>query len=291
MNRFFKHKIRPFFKNKLLTKKTGLFLLLFLVSYASGTGIGFLSGQFHAQTGKAHTDIKAVTASAEGNWGLSFQEDGQPPVANATFEELAQYDAWYAQDTDEKVLYLTFDCGYENGNTGKILDALKKHDVSATFFVVGTYIKSEPELVRRMCEEGHTVGNHTWHHPDMSQIASMDSFRKELEDVERAYKEVTGKEMTKYYRPPQGKFSEANLQMAKELGYKTFFWSLAYVDWYDDDQPTKEEAFDKLLGRIHPGAVVLLHSTSDTNAEILDELIGEWEKMGYQIRPLEQLSG
>ena len=181
MNRFFKHKIRPFFKNKLLTKKTGLFLLLFLVSYASGTGIGFLSGQFHAQTGKAHTDIKAVTASAEGNWGLSFQEDGQPPVANATFEELAQYDAWYAQDTDEKVLYLTFDCGYENGNTGKILDALKKHDVSATFFVVGTYIKSEPELVRRMCEEGHTVGNHTWHHPDMSQIASMDSFRKELE--------------------------------------------------------------------------------------------------------------
>ena len=157
--------------------------------------------------------------------------------------------------------------------------------------MVGTYIGSEPELVRRMCDEGHTVGNHTWHHPDMSQIASMDSFRKELEDVERAYKEVTGKEMTKYYRPPQGKFSETNLQMAKELGYKTFFWSLAYVDWYDDDQPTKEEAFDKLLGRIHPGAVVLLHSTSDTNAEILDELIGEWEKMGYQIRPLEELSG
>ena len=109
MNHFFKHKILPFFKNKLLTKKTGLFLLLFLVSYASGTGIGFLSGQFHAQTGKAHTDSKAVTASAEGNWGLSFQEDGQPPVANATFEELAQYDAWYAQDTDEKVLYQTFD--------------------------------------------------------------------------------------------------------------------------------------------------------------------------------------
>ena len=291
MNNIFRHKLHPFFKNKILTKKTGLFLLLFLASYTFGTGIGFLSRQFHAQNGKAHTDSGAVAVSAEGNWGLSFQEEGQPPVANATFEELAQYDAWYAQDTDEKVLYLTFDCGYENGNTGKILDALKKHNVSATFFVVGTYIESEPELIRRMCEEGHTVGNHTWHHPDMSQIASLDSFRKELEDVERAYKEVTGKEMTKYYRPPQGKFSEANLQMAKELGYKTFFWSLAYVDWYDDDQPTKEEAFDKLLGRIHPGAVVLLHSTSDTNAEILEELIGEWKKMGYQIQPLEQLSG
>lgn len=290
MNHFFKHKIRPFFKSKILTRKIGLFLLFFLASYAFGTGIGFLSGQLHAYTGKAHTDSKAVTVSAEGNWGLSFQEDGQPPVANATFEELAQYDAYYAQDTDEKILYLTFDCGYENGNTGKILDALKKHDVSATFFVVGTYIESEPELVKRMCEEGHTVGNHTWHHPDMSQIASVDSFRKELEDVEHAYKEVTGEEMTKYYRPPQGKFSETNLQMAKELGYKTFFWSLAYVDWYDDDQPTKEEAFDKLLGRIHPGAIVLLHSTSDTNAEILDELIEEWKKMGYQIRPLEELT-
>lgn len=290
MNHFFKHRILPFFKKRHPAKKTGLFLLLFLAAYASGTGIGFLSEQFRIRTGETYADNEAVTASAEGNWGLSFQEDGQPPVANATFEELAQYDAYYAQDTDEKVLYLTFDCGYENGNTGKILDTLKKRDVSATFFVVGTYIESEPGLVKRMCEEGHTVGNHTWHHPDMSQIASMDSFRKELEDVELAYKEVTGEEMTKYYRPPQGKFSETNLQMAKELGYKTFFWSLAYVDWYDDNQPTKEEAFDKLLGRIHPGAVVLLHSTSDTNAEILDELIGEWEKMGYQIRPLEELT-
>ena len=207
-----------------------------------------------------------------------------------TQEDLAQYDAFYAQDTDEKIMYLTFDCGYENGNTGIILDSLKKHGVSATFFVVGTYIESEPELIKRMTEEGHTVGNHTWHHPDMSQIASMDSFQKELKDVEDAYKEVTGKEMTKYYRPPQGKFSETNLQMAKELGYKTFFWSLAYVDWYDDDQPTKEEAFNKLLGRIHPGAVVLLHSTSDTNAAILDELLGKWEEMGYQIRPLEELA-
>lgn len=286
MKHFFSHTIRPFFKSTLLTKKTGLFLLLFLASYAFGTGIGFLNEQIHVRA-----DAEAVTASAEGNWGLSFQEDGQPPAANATFEELAQYNAFYAQDTDEKIMYLTFDCGYENGNTEMILDALKKHHVSATFFVVGTYIESEPELIKRMVDEGHTVGNHTWHHPDMSQIASMDSFRKELEDVESVYKEITGKEMTKYYRPPQGKFSETNLQMAKELGYKTFFWSLAYVDWYDNDQPTKEEAFDKLLGRIHPGAVVLLHSTSATNAEILDELLGKWEEMGYQIRPLEELAG
>ena len=285
MKHFISHTIRPFCRNILLRKRTWVFLLFFLASYAAGTGIGFLEEQIHA-----YANSGPVAASAEGNWGLSFQEDGQPPVANATFEDLAQYDAFYAQDTDEKIMYLTFDCGYENGNTGIILDSLKKHGVSATFFVVGTYIESEPELIKRMTEEGHTVGNHTWHHTDMSQIASMDSFQKELKDVEDAYKEVTGKEMTKYYRPPQGKFSETNLQMAKELGYKTFFWSLAYVDWYDDDQPTKEEAFNKLLGRIHPGAVVLLHSTSDTNAAILDELLGKWEEMGYQIRPLEELA-
>ena len=285
MKHFISNTIRPFCRNILLKKRTWVFLLLFLASYAAGTGIGFLEEQIHA-----YANSGPVAASAEGNWGLSFQEDGQPPVANATFEDLAQYDAFYAQDTDEKIMYLTFDCGYENGNTGIILDSLKKHGVSATFFVVGTYIEAEPELIKRMTEEGHTVGNHTWHHPDMSQISSMDSFQKELKDVEDAYKEVTGKEMTKYYRPPQGKFSETNLRMAKELGYKTFFWSLAYVDWYDDDQPTKEEAFDKLLGRIHPGAVVLLHSTSDTNAAILDELLGKWEEMGYQIRPLEELA-
>ena len=206
------------------------------------------------------------------------------------FEELAKYDAFYAEQTEEKHIYLTFDVGYENGNTASILDTLKKHNVSATFFVVGTYIESDPELVKRMAEEGHIVGNHTWHHPDMSQIAAMDAFKKELEDVENAYLEVTGEEMTKFYRPPQGKYSEANLKMAQELEYKTFFWSLAYVDWYDDNQPTKEEAFDKLLGRIHPGAIVLLHSTSDTNALILDELIQKWEEMGYTIRPLTELS-
>ena len=134
------------------------------------------------------------------------------------------------------------------------------------------------------------MGNHTWHHPDMSQIATMDSFKKELVDVEDAYRDVTGQEMTKFYRPPQGKYNEENLKMAQQLGYKTFFWSLAYVDWYQDDQPSPEEAFDKLLGRIHPGAIVLLHSTSSTNAQILDELLTKWEEMGYEVRPLTDLA-
>lgn len=223
----------------------------------------------------------AVPTAAEGSWGLSFQEEGKPPVANATHEELAKYDAWYAEDTEEKRIYLTFDCGYENGNTPAILAALKKHNVPATFFVVGNFLADNPELIRQMLAEGHTVGNHTFHHPDMSKISELSAFEKEIGDVEDLFRETTGQEMSKYYRPPQGKYSESNLRMAQQLGYQTFFWSLAYVDWYADQQPTKEEAFEKLLGRIHPGAIVLLHNTSSTNGAILDELLTKWEEMGY----------
>lgn len=155
--------------------------------------------------------------------------------------------------------------------------------------MVGHFLESAPEIVKRMVEEGHTVGNHTYHHPDMSAISDQTAFQKEMEDVEIRFAEITGQEMTKYYRPPQGKYSKENLAMAKELGYQTFFWSLAYVDWNVDEQPTKEEAFDKLLTRIHPGAIVLLHSTSQTNGQILDELLTKWEEMGYTFRPLAEI--
>ena len=190
----------------------------------------------------------------------------------------------------EKVIYLTFDAGYENGNTQPILDALKKHNVHATFFVVGHYLESAPDLVKQMVADGHFVGNHTYHHLDMSSIASKESFEKEMKDVENQYKEITGQELAHFYRPPQGKYNTKNLEMAKDLGYHTFFWSLAYVDWYQDKQPTKEEAFKKLVGRIHPGAIVLLHSTSKTNGEILDELLTKWEEMGYTFRTLEDFA-
>ena len=255
-------------------------LLLFLIAFLFGNLAAYIQTSFSPKT---------IPTAAEGNWGLSFQQDGEPPVANASFEELKKYNAYYAEDTSEKKLYLTFDAGFENGNTPAILDALKKHDVKATFFVVGTYIKDNPDLIKRIHEEGHLIGNHTYHHPDMSQIATKESFHKELKDVETEYKNVVGEEMTKFYRPPQGKYNESNLQMAKDLGYHTFFWSLAYVDWYENDQPSKEEAFQKLLGRIHPGAIVLLHSTSKTNADILDELLTKWEEMGYKFASLETL--
>ena len=169
------------------------------------------------------------------------------------------------------------------------MDALKAHGAPATFFLVGNYIATQPDLVRRMVAEGHTVGNHTNTHPDMSRIADRASFEKELSELEALYEQVAGQPMAKIYRPPQGKFSRSNLEMAKALGYKTVFWSLAYVDWYTDNQPTRQQAFDKLLPRIHNGAIVLLHSTSSTNAEILDELLDNYEQMGYTFGDLNDL--
>ncbi len=229
---------------------------------------------------------RAVETAA---WGLSFRADNMPPSGPADSATLARYNASYLGNTEEKVIYLTFDAGYENGCTEKILDVLKKHSVPAAFFLVGNYIEKNADLVRRMVEEGHIVGNHTMHHPDMSLLEDQAAFATELTQLEDLFREITGKELPKYYRPPQGTYSQRNLEMARDMGYKTVFWSLAYVDWNNNAQPTAEHAFSKLLPRIHNGAVVLLHSTSATNAQILDELLTKWKDMGYRFAGLEQL--
>ena len=224
-----------------------------------------------------------------GAWGLSFRTEGSPPIGPAGSDELRRYDAAYLGDPTDKVIYLTFDAGYENGSTAKILDILKKHQIPAAFFLVGNYMEKNADLVRRMVEEGHIVGNHTMHHPDMSKLTDKAAFQKELTDLEDCFRSITGKELPKFYRPPQGLYSAENLKMAQEMGYKTVFWSLAYVDWNNDSQPTADYAFSKLLPRIHNGAVVLLHSTSQTNAEILDELLTKWKDQGYHFESIEKL--
>ena len=236
-----------------------------------------------------HLLVKSINATATSSWGLSFRQEGYAPIAPASQRELSRVDAAYLGDTTQKVIYLTFDAGYENGCTAKILDTLQKHNVPAAFFLVGNYLQTHPDLVKRMVNEGHIVGNHTMHHPDMSKISTEDAFRAELEGVEKLYKEITGKGMPKFYRPPQGVYSQKNLEMAQKMGYKTVFWSLAYVDWNNDSQPTAEYAFSKLLPRTHNGAVVLLHSTSQTNAQILDELLTKWKAMGYTFASVEEL--
>lgn len=256
------------------------------------------AGEAGKQTGRLNADqikekqSQAVAAAADGNWGLSFQQPGSAPVGNATPEYLKQFGGWYIGDSTkkEKCIYLTFDAGYENGYMPQILDTLKKEKVPAAFFLVGNYVTENPELVKRMVKEGHLVGNHTMHHPDMSAISEKEAFAKELHDLEAAYQEVTGKEMQKFYRPPQGKYSEQNLLQAHEMGYTTVFWSLAYVDWLTDQQPSREEALNILNERIHPGAIVLLHSTSKTNGEILGELIQGWKAQGYTFKALTTLN-
>ena len=223
-----------------------------------------------------------------GNWGLSFSQTGAAPAGPVSPEKLAELDGAYLDRDGGKVLYLTFDAGYENGYMPQILDVLLEQQVPAAFFLVGDYLERNADLVRRMAREGHIVGNHTMNHPDMSQLAGED-FTRELVGMEELFLQTTGRELDKFYRPPQGVYSEGNLKQAQELGYKTVFWSLAHVDWNNGDQPDPDGAVEKLNSRVHDGAVVLLHATSKTNAEILDRLISGWKDMGYRFAPLTEL--
>ena len=255
-------------------RKRDIFLLAGAVALALGLGLWIMLG--------------AVVET--GSWGLHFDAEGQAPSGPLDRAALEKLGAVYAGDGAEPVLYLTFDAGYENGCTARILDTLAKHDVKAAFFLVGHYMETNQDLVRRMAEEGHTVANHTMHHPDMTKLSAEEA-AAELTDLENLYREITGAELAKFYRPPQGIYDEASLKTARELGYKTVFWSLAYADWDNNAQPTARQALDKLLPRTHNGAVVLLHSTSQTNAQVLDELLTTWEEMGYRFGTLEELCG
>lgn len=223
-------------------------------------------------------------------WGLGFGADGSQPRGNVSAEELAKYGAYYVASPQEKAIYLTFDAGYENGNTEKILDTLREKQVPAAFFLVGSYVRQNAELVRRMAQEGHVVGNHTDEHKDMRTIQTQEAFAAALAPVEQAYTQATGQPMPKFYRPPEGTFNESNLRFAQALGYTTVFWSLAYRDWVEADQPTAEYAFGKLCPRMHNGAILLLHSTSATNAAILGELIDRWQGEGYVFKSLYDLT-
>ncbi len=228
-------------------------------------------------------------STQEYSWYFNPRNDGkQPePIKEANF--FTKYSSYYVGDPNEKVLYLTFDAGYENGTTESILNTLKKHNAKAHFFVVESYIKNNPDLVKRMEKEGHLVCNHSKSHPSMATITDFEKFKEEILSVEKTYKDVTGKDMPKFFRPPMGKFSEQSLKYTQDLGYSSVFWSFAYVDWYNDKQPTHEFAKDKIYTRTHPGAIVLLHPNSKTNTEILDEVLTHWEQEGYKLETFDHL--
>jgi len=223
------------------------------------------------------------------HWGFQKNNNHQPPDAGKEWSELLnKYGAFYLGDPSKKEIYLTFDNGYENGYTSKILDVLKKHDVHATFFVTGHYLKTAPDLVKRMVKEGHIVGNHSWSHPDMTTI-SADKIKKELDAVSDKVKELTGQDGTVYVRPPRGIFSERTLALSEKYGYRNIFWSLAFVDWKVNEQKGWRYAYDNIINQIHPGAIILLHTVSKDNADALDEAIKTLKQQGYTFKSLDDL--
>jgi len=222
------------------------------------------------------------------NWGVFYTENGKKPRGNSSEEYLKQFNTYFVASTEEKVLYLTFDSGYENGYTIKILDILKEKNVPATFFLTGYYLKTNPDIVKRMVNDGFIVGNHSMTHPDMSGM-DMKNFSNEIQGFEAKYKEVTGSEPPKYYRPPCGIFSENSLSHAKSLGYKTILWSSAYLDWDNNNQPSVQSALDTMMPRVHSGAIILLHSTSKTNSEMLSQFIKQCQDNGYTFKSLNEL--
>lgn len=228
-------------------------------------------------------------SNAPQHWGIARTKNEVPPDAGAAFNKMLENNgAVYLGDTSKKDIYLTFDNGYENGFTPKFLDVLKKHDVPATFFITGHYIKTNPDLVKRMVNEGHIVGNHSWSHPDMTTISD-DKILQELEQVKMAYQELTGRNDMKYFRPARGIFSERTLAVVKNAGYDNIFWSLAYVDWKIDQQRGWKYAYDNVMKLIHPGAVILMHTVSKDNAEAMDSVITTLQKRGYTFRSLDDL--
>ena len=230
------------------------------------------------------------TDDSELNWYFVQKEKNQIPESpKESSSFLSEYDAYYIDSSNEKVLYLTFDEGYEKGYTNDILDTLKELNIPAAFFVVKPYIDSEPDIVKRMVDEGHLVCNHSNHHPSMASITDDTKFNEELTDVEEAFKNLTGEEMPKFFRPPMGKYSKASLEKTKNLGYKTIFWSFAYKDWLIDDQPSSEYAMEKIKAGVHPGAIVLLHAVSKTNTEILKTVLSDLQNEGYEFKSLNDL--
>lgn len=233
----------------------------------------------------------SISDDTELNWYFVGRgKDNLPEGPKESLDIIKDYNAYFLGDNNNKVIYLTFDEGYENGYTEKILDVLKDEKVPAAFFVVKPYIATNPEIIKRMANEGHLVCNHSSHHPSMASILDVDKFKKEFTDVEEAYKEIVGSDMPKFFRPPMGKYSINSLKKTKDLGYKTIFWSFAYRDWIIDNQPSEEMAIKKITNGVHPGCIMLLHAVSKTNANVLKTVLQQLKADGYEFKSLNELN-
>ena len=238
--------------------------------------------------------LPILAQSSSHHWYIRHKESGSIPEIDITVEKLLSdcdgyYVDRYSHNSQDKVIYLTFDAGYENGNVAKILDILHKEEVKGGFFVLSHLIKSNPELLKRMANEGHLVCNHTATHKDPTNMTCTE-LEKELVDLATLYEQTTENKMAPYFRPPQGHFNRETLETAQKMGYKTVFWSLAYADWDEQKAPSDEKAKELLKRRTHNGAVILLHPTSAINVRILPEMIRYWKNEGYRFGSLDELT-
>lgn len=238
--------------------------------------VGLLLNPFAAQAEEVH-------------WGFKKATEGVPPDAGASLDAtLDKHGAIYKGKPDDKFIYLTFDNGYEAGYTESILNTLKEEDVPATFFLTGHYLTSATPLVKRMLEDGHGIGNHSYDHPNMAGLSEK-GMEDEWTRFDKKLKELTGVERTIYARPPKGIFNEKLLNVGNQLGYRHIFWSVAFVDWHEDQPKGKDYAYGELMNQLHPGAVILMHTVSPDNAEALPDFIKDAKKDGYTFKTLDDL--
>ena len=242
-----------------------------------------------------YEEAAAHSESSVYSWYCKHTKDHSQPPLDALFSFTKNSETYFIDrknadyEASEKVIYLTFDVGYENGNVAKILDVLKEKEVPGAFFVLEHVVKKNTDLIQRMANEGHLICNHTASHKDMSAVDNKEDFAAELTALETVCKDVAGVEVAKYYRPPEGRFSERNLIWANELGYKTVLWSYGYMDWDNNAQPSEKASYEKVLSGTHNGEVLLLHPTSSTNAAILGDLIDAWKSEGFRFGTLDEL--
>ena len=239
--------------------------------------------------------IQGFAKAPSYSWYCAHVKEHVQPICGTELRFAEELDGYYLDHTHsqmsdaDKVIYLTFDAGYENGNIAKTLDVLKEEGVKGAFFILGNLIRHDTELVRRMAKEGHTVCNHTLRHKDMSQMNEAD-FLDELHALESLYEKEIGEKLAPYYRPPEGKFNRENLTVSQKNGYKTIFWSFAYPDWDNNKQMSLEKAKSVILENVHNGEVMLLHPTSETNAAILGDVIRELKQQGFRFGTLDELT-
>ena len=267
-------------------KKTKIKIIVIIVLAITIVSLSIILNKEQENT--VQTSTQSVSNKKIG-WGIKRNNNHeQPDVGKENRNILEESKGICLGNSEDKTIYLTFDEGYEAGYTSRILDILKENDVKATFFLTAHYVNTQEELVQRMIDEGHIIGNHTVNHKSMPDL-SEEEIKKEVMDLHQVIYEKFNYEM-KYIRPPKGEFSQRTLQLTNSLEYTTVMWSFAYEDWNEDKQPNEEKSKQKILDNLHNGEIMLLHGNSKTNTDILDGVIKEAKNMGYTFKSLDEFN-